>query len=124
VSATPEGTEFTVINKSDFVVTLASGGESITKGSNLTQTTLKLYKGEKVTVACARGQGHWIATSVVGNYPQPLGADNSKVFFENDTNVTADYTITSGKNAISAGPITVNTGITVTVPAGSVWTIV
>lgn len=51
------------------------------------------------------------------------GAGNA-VFYENDTNVTADYTITAGKNAMSAGPITINSGITVTVPSGSVWTVV
>jgi len=35
-----------------------------------------------------------------------------------------NYTITSGKNAMSAGPITIDTGVAVTVPTGSVWTIV
>src|SRR5512139_111516 len=45
-------------------------------------------------------------------------------FHENGQLVSANYTITSGKNAMSAGPITIDTGITVTVPAGSVWTIV
>lgn len=52
------------------------------------------------------------------------GGGSNAVFFENDTNVTTDYTITTGKNAVSAGPITVDSGITVTVPSGSVWTIV
>ena len=46
------------------------------------------------------------------------------VFYENNTNVTADYTITSGKNAVSAGPITIDSGVTVTVPSGSTWTVV
>lgn len=49
---------------------------------------------------------------------------NSGVFYENSQTVTADYTITSGKNAMSAGPITINTGVTVTIPSGSVWTVV
>jgi len=35
-----------------------------------------------------------------------------------------DYTITSGRNAMSAGPITVNPGVTLTVPSGSTYTIV
>ena len=48
----------------------------------------------------------------------------SGVFYENNTNVTADYTITSGKNAMSAGPITIDSGVTVTVPSGSTWTVV
>ena len=52
------------------------------------------------------------------------GGTGNPVFYENDTNVTADYTITAGKNAGSFGPITVDSGITVTVPSGSVWTIV
>jgi len=38
--------------------------------------------------------------------------------------VTADYTIPSGSNAMSAGPVAVDTGITVTVSSGSVWVIV
>lgn len=50
------------------------------------------------------------------------GAD--EVFFENSKTVTADYTITTGKNAMSAGPITINSGVSVTVPAGSVWTVI
>lgn len=47
------------------------------------------------------------------------GADD--VFYENSTTVTANYTITSGKNAMSTGPITINSGATVTIPSGSVW---
>lgn len=52
------------------------------------------------------------------------GAVGNAVFYENDTDVTGDYSITSGKNAMSAGPITIDTGKTVTVPSGSTWTIV
>jgi len=52
------------------------------------------------------------------------GASGNPVFFENDQNVTGDYTITSNRNAMSAGPITIDAGVTVTIPAGSVWTIV
>jgi hypothetical protein len=52
------------------------------------------------------------------------GAGNNQIFFENDQSVTASYTITTGKNAMSAGPITINTGITVTVPTNSTWVIV
>lgn len=52
------------------------------------------------------------------------GATGNEVFYENDQNVTGDYTITAGRNAMSAGEIIVNDGVTVTVPDGSVWTIV
>ena len=52
------------------------------------------------------------------------GGGNDLVFFENDQEVTVDYTITTSKNAMSAGPIGIATGITVTIPSGSTWTIV
>ena len=48
----------------------------------------------------------------------------SGVFYENDTNVSSNYTITANKNAMSAGPITIDSGVTVTVPSGSAWTVV
>ena len=52
------------------------------------------------------------------------GGGSDKIFYENDQTVTTDYTITTNKNAMTAGPITVNSGVTVTVPSGSTWTIV
>ena len=52
------------------------------------------------------------------------GGGGDEAFFENDVEVSANYTITTGKNAMSAGPMTIADGVTVTVPDGSVWTIV
>lgn len=46
------------------------------------------------------------------------------IFWENDQEVTANYTITSAKNAGSFGPISIASGVTVTVPSGSTWTVV
>lgn len=50
--------------------------------------------------------------------------DSTKGFFTNPVTVTANYTIPVGENAMSAGPVTVVNGVIVTVPDGSVWTIV
>jgi len=55
---------------------------------------------------------------------QPVGGGTNRVFFENDIIMTTNYTITAGKNAMSAGPIAVNSGVTLTVPSGSTYTIV
>lgn len=44
-------------------------------------------------------------------------------FVVNSLTVTANYSIPSGSSATSAGPITVNSGITVTVPSGSKWVV-
>lgn len=44
--------------------------------------------------------------------------------WENAATISSNYTIASGNNAMSAGPITIASGVTVTVPSGSVWTVV
>ena len=51
------------------------------------------------------------------------GGGSDQVFVENSDDVTTDYTITSGKNAMSVGPITVESGIVVTIPSGSRWVV-
>ena len=57
-----------------------------------------------------------------------VGGSTDKIFWENGTTVTTNYTIGTefgaACNAISAGPITINNGGTVTVDAGDTWTIV
>jgi hypothetical protein len=52
------------------------------------------------------------------------GGGSDTVFIENGQTVTTNYTLSTGKNAVSAGPVTVNAGITVTVPSGASWVIV
>lgn len=52
------------------------------------------------------------------------GGGSDAVFIENGQTVTANYQISSSKNAVSAGPVTINAGVTVTVPSGQSWVIV
>ena len=52
------------------------------------------------------------------------GGGSDTVFIENGQTVTTNYTLSTNKNAVSAGPITINSGVTVTVPSGSSWVIV
>lgn len=52
------------------------------------------------------------------------GSSGDQIFVLNGQTVTANYTIPSGKNASTAGAITINTGIVVTVSTGSRWVIV
>lgn len=52
------------------------------------------------------------------------GGGSDQVFYLNGQTVTTSYTIPASQNAMSAGPITINAGATVTVPAGTTWTVV
>ena len=75
---------------------------------NSTSTSAEIYNGSEFTA--------------VGGGAGATGGGNDEVFFESDTNVTTDYTITSGKNAHTVSPI-VDAGVTVTVPSGSLLVI-
>jgi hypothetical protein len=58
-----------------------------------------------------------------GEFQAPEMVANNGLFV-NSATVATDYTIPVGSNAMSAGPVTVNSGITVTVSSGSVWTVI
>lgn len=79
-------------------------------------------------VAPATGSLRWnTTTSLVEVYTGStwVGPNGGSSFLsEHDIEVSTSYTITTGRNAVSAGPLTILTGATVTVPAGSTWSIV
>ena len=52
------------------------------------------------------------------------GGGSDAIFYNNGQTVTTNYSIPSGQNAGTFGPITINSGVTVTVPSGSTWSIV
>jgi hypothetical protein len=79
-------------------------------------TTAVLGSGTATSRTVLRGDRSWGSVAVGG------GSDS--VFYENDQNVTTNYTISENKNALSAGPITIAANVSITIPSGSVWTIV
>jgi acetyltransferase-like isoleucine patch superfamily enzyme len=58
------------------------------------------------------------------DYPAGRAVQGADGYIENDATISVSSTINTGNNAISGGPLTINSGITVTVPSGSVWTVV
>lgn len=57
----------------------------------------------------------------IGGGARGTGSDD--VFYENGQTVNASYTISTNKNAMSTGPITIASGVSVTVPSGSRWVV-
>lgn len=51
------------------------------------------------------------------------GAQANGCIYENNVDITANYTLTAGKNGFSVGPITVAAGVSVTVPSGQRWVV-
>ena len=97
------------------------GTTTVLRGLNV-GSNIQFGNAGVVTATSFSGDGSGLSNLPAG---APVGgASTNTVFFENDTTVAVNYQVTSGKNAMSAGPITINTGIAVTVPSGSSWTIV
>lgn len=90
----------------------SSNGGSLVNFSAGTKNVFVTYPAEKATYQDANG------TAIA---PQ-LSASNGLV--ENANTVSANYTIQTNYNAMSAGPVTVNSGITLTIPSGSNWVVV
>jgi hypothetical protein len=61
-----------------------------------------------------------LGSSQIGQASSNLGVP----IVENTPTISANYSVSTGSNAVSGGPITVADGVVVTVPDGSVWTIV
>ena len=60
---------------------------------------------------------------VVGISGGATGGGGDQVFVENSTEVTVSYTLPTGKNAESVGPISILSGVTVTIPSGQRWVV-
>ena len=68
-----------------------------------------------------------VGSYIVGKWSQigggATGNGGDQVFVENSQVVTASYQIPVGRNASTVSPITINSGVVVTVPSGSRWVV-
>jgi hypothetical protein len=63
-------------------------------------------------------------TDVSWGFAGAVGGGSDAVFYENDQTITTSYTIGTNKNAVTAGPISIDVAATITIPSGSVWSVV
>jgi len=103
---------------------LADASVTTAKIADANVTTAKIADANITTAKIADGAVTAAKIDPAAKINGAQGGGSDRVFYENDQTVTTNYTITTNKNAMSAGPITVNNGVTVTVPNGSSWTIV
>ena len=109
----------------------AVDGTHIAMGSDA-QGDVLFYGGTDYERLAAGTSGYFLKTLGSGADPAwaevpagaPTGGGTEKVFYENENSVDTDYTLTTNYNAVSAGPVTVASGVTVTVPSGSTWVVI
>lgn len=108
-------------------------GEATANGSNWVAFRGAVNIGSNITwtlpATDATVAGHALKSDGAGNLSWGTaggasGGGTDDVFYENGQTVNTSYTLTAGKNALSAGPVTVANGATVTIPSGAAWVIV
>jgi hypothetical protein len=88
-------------------------------GTTLSRTTVLESSNSGSLVSFAAG-----SKDVFVTYPAERAITGAEGYIENSATISVSSTINTGNNAMSAGPVTIGSGITVTVPSGSVWTVV
>ena len=118
------GSAGNISNGTSNVNVVSSGGNVSVGVGGTGNVAVFATTGEYVTgVVSASGNitGSNISTTGVLQAPAAVSTNGITV---NANTVAADYTIAAGNNGMSAGPMTVANGITVTVSSGSTWTVV
>ena len=94
-------------------------GTYTSAGNTLSRTTVLSSSNSGNLVNFSAG-----TKDVFCDYPAKRAVTGGMGYAENSATISTSSTINTGNNAISGGPITISSGVTVTVPTGSVWTVV
>ncbi len=94
-------------------------GTYTSAGTTLSRDTVLASSASGAKVSFSAG-----TKDVFCDYPAGRAVIGGMGYIENANTISVSSTINSGNNAISGGPVTVNSGISVTVPSGSSWTVV
>jgi hypothetical protein len=88
-------------------------------GSTLSRTTVLASSNGGTLVTFSAG-----TKDVFCDYPAKRAVIGGEGYIENSATISTSSTINTGNNAISGGPVTIASGVTITVPTGSRWTVV
>jgi len=110
------------INPPSNTLTVGSTGQFVPAVGTTAERPTAVQGGFRFNTTTVKFEGYnGTVWSSVGGGATGGGADT--VFYENTRTVTTNYTLSSSNNAHSVGPITVNSGITVTIPSGARWVV-
>ena len=111
INAPAQSKIYVVINQSDSLIYLRGAtpttGDFVLAGSS----AVFAWNGSDFVKIAGGGGG-------------ATGGGTDQIFYNNGQTVTVDYAIPASNNSGTFGPVTVASGVTVTVPTGSVWTVV
>jgi hypothetical protein len=113
------------INPPSNTLTVGSTGQFVPAVGTTAERPTAVQGGFRFNTTTTSFEGYdgteWAA---VGGGGGATGGGSDEIFIENGQTVTTSYSIPAGKNAGTFGPVSIDAAATVTVPSGSVWTVV
>ena len=101
-----------------------TGTYTVNNSQTVSSTSMTASRSGYIRYNSDAGRFEGFTTAWGGIGGGATGGGTDEVFQENGNTVNTSYTITTNKNAVSAGDITIASSATVTVPTGSRWIIV
>jgi len=93
-------------------------GTYTSSGTTLSRTTVLASSNSGSLVNFSAG-----TKDVFCDYPAGRAVVGGQGYVENTYTINTSSSITDGSNAISVGPLTISSGVSVTVPSGSRWVV-
>lgn len=115
IYAPKQSKTYVLINNTNSLVYIQGGPTSPTAGTFV-------GAGQAALVAWDSNVGDFV--KVAGGSGGATGGGTDQIFFNNGQTVTANYTIPTATNSGTFGPVSVNSGVSVTIPSGSSWTVI
>lgn len=102
--------------------TVGAGGTTLTRDSVLASSN----SGSLVSLSAGSKDVYvtYPAAPAVLSYQNVIQPSNTAGIYAHSSTISVDSTISTGDNGLSAGPVTINSGVSVTVPSGSTWVVV
>jgi hypothetical protein len=117
-------TEVTTIGTSNVIFAQFAGAGTYTAGTGLTLVGTQFSVTDPIATQTGNS-GKYLTTngSTTSWGAISAGASAGGVIWENSLTISSNYTLSSAKNGFSVGPITINSGVAVTVPSGQRWVV-
>ena len=64
-----------------------------------------------------------VQSQMIGNGTSSTAFNPGTPLYENTLTITTSYTVTAGSSAMSVGPVSISSGVAITVPSGSKWVV-
>jgi len=123
-TATSGQTTFSGADDSSSTLSYTAGKINVyLNGTRLSAADYTATNGTSVVLAAGVSAGDTLDIEVFGIFSIANVGEGGGAIYVNNESITTSYTIASGQNGFSVGPVTIESGVTITISDGQRWVI-